>query len=214
MTHADRIIAFLQRNPDRWFSDDEISAALAIRPRQTVNQVARRLAQENRILRELVQGKTRNTIPSSKISDTVLPEGEVAPIPQSSDKSSDALPGLSPKQFEELAARAMSAHFAKALRLGTVPGIPKRFDFVSPDGTIVGDAKYFTLVGGERLPPAKFSVIAEYVWLLQHAEAERRFLVFGNDRRVPERWLKTYGRLANGVEFYFLDVDGNVHQLS
>jgi hypothetical protein len=28
---------------------------------------------------------------------------------------------------------------------------------VSEDGEIVGDAKFYTLVEGERLPPAKFS---------------------------------------------------------
>jgi hypothetical protein len=50
----------------------------------------------------------------------------------------------------------------------------------------VGDAKYYTLVGGKRLLPAKFSVIAEHVWLLEKTEALGTSLVFGNERRVPE----------------------------
>jgi hypothetical protein len=91
--------------------------------------------------------------------------------------------------------------------------VPKEFDLVSADRSIVGDAKYFTMVGGERLPPAKFSVIAEHVWFLQHASAMRRFLVFGNDARVPQQWLKRYGSLAEGVEFYFLGWDGEVRTL-
>ena len=84
---------------------------------------------------------------------------------------------------------------------------------VSPDGSIVGDAKYFTLVRGQRLPPAKFSVIAEHVWLLERTGAPTTFLVFGNDRQVPELWLRRYGDLASGIAFYFLTDDGELEQL-
>jgi len=34
---------------------------------------------------------------------------------------------------------------------------------MSPDRRVVGDAKYFSLVGGIGLPAAKFSIIAEHV---------------------------------------------------
>ncbi|MFN2242037.1 MAG: hypothetical protein ACK2U2_07105, partial [Anaerolineae bacterium] len=84
------------------------------------------------------------------------------------------------------------------------------WDMVSPDGDIVGDAKYFTLVHGQRLPPAKFSVIGEHVWLLEKTEAPTTFLVFGNDRQVPE----LYGSLVAGVSFFFLDDEGDLEQLS
>jgi hypothetical protein len=117
------------------------------------------------------------------------------------------------QQFELLATRAMSRNFGMPLQKGRVSGVPKEFDLVSADRSIVGEAKYFTMVGGERLPPAKFSVIAEHVWLLQHASAARRFLVFGNDARVPQEWLKRYGNLAQGVESCFLAWDGEVRIL-
>jgi len=68
---------------------------------------------------------------------------------------------LSPRAFEDLARSVMSAHFGAPLVSGQASGVPKEFDMVSPDGSIVGDAKYFTLVRGQRLPPAKFSIIAE-----------------------------------------------------
>ncbi len=112
---------------------------------------------------------------------------------------------LTPAQFEKLARDVMSGHFGLVLREGQAEGVPKRFDLVSPDGSTVGDAKYFTMVRGESLPPAKFSVIAEYVWLLEKTNADRKFLVFGNDRRVPEEWLRRYGHLRDDVEFYFLN---------
>jgi hypothetical protein len=94
-----------------------------------------------------------------------------------------------------------------------VPGVPKEWDMVSPDGHIVGDAKYFTLVHGQRLPPAKFSVIAEHVWLLEKTGAQTTFLVFGNDRQVPELWLQRYGHLVSRVAFCFLADDGRLELL-
>src|SRR5690606_38896762 len=112
---------------------------------------------------------------------------------------------LSPTSFERLAREVMSTHLGAALSVGRVPGVPKFFDLVSADHQIVGDAKFYTLVQGERLPPAKFSVIAEHVWLLEKTGAQRKFLVFGNDKRVPLAWLDRYGPLAADVGFYFLD---------
>jgi hypothetical protein len=122
--------------------------------------------------------------------------------------------GLTADAFEKLAQQRMSEHFGVSLAPGTVPGVPKRFDLVSPDKAIVGDAKYFTLVRGQRLPPAKFSVIAEHVWLLEKTGAATRFLVFGNDRQVPELWLARYGKLAFEVAFYFLTDEGELGPLT
>jgi hypothetical protein len=121
---------------------------------------------------------------------------------------------LSPRAFEALAQKVMSDHFQLRLTPGEVPGVPKRFDLVSPDKDIVGDAKYYTFVRGQRLPPAKFSVVAEYVWLLEKTEAAVKFLVFGNDRQVPQLWLKRYGHLAADIPFYFLADSGRLEQLT
>ena len=107
----------------------------------------------------------------------------------------------------------MSEHFSISLTSGEVPGVPKKFDMVSKEYSIVGDAKYYTLVGGKRLPPAKFSVIAEYVWLLEKTAAPTTFLVFGNQRDVPILWLELYGTLVSTVDFYFLTDDGDLELL-
>jgi len=120
---------------------------------------------------------------------------------------------LTPRAFEDLARVVMSTHFGVPLAPGQVPGVHKEWDMVSTDGDIVGDAKYFTLVHDQRLPPAKFSVIAEHVWLLEKTGALKTFLVFGNDRQVPEIWLQRYGTLASGVSFYFLSDDGRLELL-
>lgn len=122
--------------------------------------------------------------------------------------------GSSSKQFEEFARQVLSKQFGAALDPATLRGIPKLFDYVSPDREVVGDAKFLTLVRGRSLPPAKFSNIAEHVWLLQKSEAKRRFLVFGNDKTVPIRWLQKYGHLVNDVEFYFLGNEGKLEMLN
>ena len=120
---------------------------------------------------------------------------------------------LTLREFEVLAAEILGTHFGKSLSPANVGNVPKTFDLVSEDSRFVGDAKYYTLVGGERLPPAKFSIIAEHVWLLQNSSAEKKFLVFGNDRRVPEFWLRRYGHLVGKVEFYFLSDTGELEVL-
>lgn len=117
------------------------------------------------------------------------------------------------REFESKARDAMNEHFNTNFREGTKDdvknlGHPKKFDMVSPDGKYVGDAKYLALVHRERYPPAKMMEICAHVWLLEKVpKAAHRFMVFGNQRRVPEWWLETYGNLPRNVKFYFLDVE-------
>lgn len=85
-----------------------------------------------------------------------------------------------------------------------VGGVKKKFDLVSPDAKIVGDAKSYRNLPS---PSAKWSAIAEYVWLLQHTTAQRRFLVFGNSDLVPSRWLLRFAPLCRDIEFLFVDGD-------
>lgn len=121
--------------------------------------------------------------------------------------------GMSWQQFEELARKAMAQHFGVRLEEKNPKGFPKRFDMVSPDGTIVGDAKYLTLVHGTGFPPAKMMEITGHVWLLEKVNAKTRFLVFGNQREVPEKWIEKYGDYKQNVDFYFLDKKGNLEKL-
>jgi hypothetical protein len=115
--------------------------------------------------------------------------------------------------FELIAQRVMSLYFGAKLGRRRLPGIPKTFDLVSDDAEIIGDAKFYTLVRGVGAPSAKKSVIAEYVWLLEKTSAKRKFLAFGNDIRVPEAWLRTYGDMLKGIEFYFITQEDRLTQL-
>jgi hypothetical protein len=151
--------------------------------------------------------------------------GFYVPVTMTPSPESDGLDGgsgeepsiattMSATEFEEHARKAMSRHYGVSLRKVLSGEMIKRFDFCSDDRSIVGDAKFFTLVAGERLPPAKFSIIAEHVWLLENTPATHKFLAFGNQREVPKQWLARYGRLVSGVDFYFIEPDGEVTRIT
>ena len=114
-----------------------------------------------------------------------------------------------PAEFENQVRIVMSNYFKKNLSPGQISDIPKLFDMISEDKKIVGDAKFLTMVKGKFLPPAKFSIIAEHVWLLEKTDATEKFLIFGNDRRVPESWLKKFGKYVHDVDFFFYETRNN-----
>ena len=107
----------------------------------------------------------------------------------------------------------MGEYFGKTFSPCRLDDWPKLFDMASDDFHIVGDAKYYSMVRGKYLPPAKFSVISEHVWMLEKIDASTRFLVFGNDIRVPEEWLKRYRNYVENVDFYFLHDNGEIRRL-
>ena len=88
-----------------------------------------------------------------------------------------------------MARKTMSDYFGVRLVEKKPRGFPKKFDMVSVDGTIIGDAKYLTLVHGKKFPPAKMMEITGHVWLLEKVNVNIRFLVFGNQKEVPNLWL-------------------------
>lgn len=126
-------------------------------------------------------------------------------------------PDTARPSFEERARYVLSNYFGVDLVPGFVPGVLKKFDFVSYDlvsydREIVGEGREFSL--GARRPTHKLATISEQVWLLEKTRAPVTFLVFGNDRRVPELWLKDYGSLLSGMKFFFLHDDNRLELLT
>jgi len=200
VTYAERILDYVWSVAPDGATNGELARHLGIRSQQTVYMLTQQLMRAGRI-----RGQRSGTIWVFHAADepgTSLVMGLA--------RVNDSPPA---SRFEALARRVLAVHYSVALPPGSVPGVPKRFDFVSPDMHIVGDAKYFTRVGGVGLPPAKFSIIGEHVWLLQKTEAPTTFLVFGNDRQVPMRWLERYAELASTVTFYFLSDAGDLERL-
>lgn len=109
--------------------------------------------------------------------------------------------------FEARAVEAMASLTERPMRKATIAvcGSPRSFDAVSDDGRVVGDAKRLTW--GLNQPAAKLSGLSEIVLHLSQVHCNRRLLVCGGDRRVPEKFLDRWRGLTQelGVEVYFLD---------
>jgi len=110
----------------------------------------------------------------------------------------------SAKQFEGIAREFLSKIWGVDLKqkIVKISEVEKIFDMVSSDESYIGDAKFMKNI---PVPAAKWSDISEYVWLLQKTKAKRKFLVFGQDKEIPQRYLKRYSSLVLDIEFYFFD---------
>ncbi|MEW5956532.1 MAG: hypothetical protein AB1801_02330 [Chloroflexota bacterium] len=206
MTQVEQILNYFWSIAPDGATNRQIAEALGIRSQQGVYRTTRDLMYRRRIRGEQV-GKTWYFYALDE------PDVELASTSPSTIRSRSVGSELTPAEFETMARQVMGRHYGVVLSPGQVGDVPKQFDFVSPDEQVVGDAKYYTLVGGTGLPPAKFSVIAEHVWLLEKIQAREKFLIFGNDRQVPVLWLKRYGSLITAVAFYYLSDAGKLELL-
>ncbi len=208
-TNADRVLHFLQSIAPERATNGDIRARTGVKPHQQVFQITQRLMHQGKIKGRQVGSEWHFWTESTKAASQ-QPEPQTPRVKTVGEEQEP----LSPSEFEGLARKVLGQHYGVELTSAKVSGVPKVFDLVSEATGHVGDAKYYTMVGGERLPPAKFSVIAEHVWLLEKTGAREQFLVFGNDRRVPMQWLDKYGGLVSGVTFYFLTDDGQLERLT
>ncbi len=110
------------------------------------------------------------------------------------------------QEFETYATDFLFNEWNVLLKMADVQinGVSKNFDIVSDDEAYIGDVKFLKNI---KVPAAKFSGISEYVWLLQQTNAKHKFMIFGRDIEIPERWLKKYSPLEKDVVFYFLKDD-------
>jgi hypothetical protein len=214
-----KVVAYIENIAPGWATNTDIELATQIHPHQQVFQITQRLMKAGMIIGE--QGRSgREGEWTFSVLSWNIPVRNTQPAaqkpfvpPNQPEKVKTVKDNFTPADFERLAEQVMSRYFGKPLHKGSFPGVPKEFDLVSEDRSVAGDAKYFTLVKGSALPPAKFSVIAEHVWLLEKTQAKHKFLVFGNQREVPNQWLKRYGHLVQDVEFFYLSNDDKLEIL-
>lgn len=204
-TNVERVMDYLWSVGPQGASNAQICQATGVEPHQQVYMITQELKRKGRI-KSRKDGREWVFSIGESTEELLRSTGSAA--------YNTPLPKLNASQFEELARKVFGQRFNTPLQPGQIAGVPKLFDLVSPNGEFVGDAKYYTLVGGQHLPPAKFSIIAEHVWLLEKTQAQHKFLVFGNDIEVPRRWLARYGHLRWEVAFYFLTDEGEVIELS
>jgi hypothetical protein len=214
MSNRDLILRHLLFVYPHEVTNSDLVKATHIQPHQQVFVITSRLLEQG-----LISGRKQGKewffkAKPSDVTNTVKAQVAHAPIATPSIPSGIEETDIGSASFEQMARDVFSNYFATDLRVGSLPGIPKKWDLLSRDGQIVGDAKYFSLVGGKSLPPAKFSIIAEYVWLLEKTDARKKLMVFGNQIEVPQQWLHKYGSLVKTVKFYFLDNDGVISDLN
>jgi len=203
MTRKEMVLKYLQSIYPDDATNSDIVLATGIEPHPQVFQKTADLRKEGKIAGRQV-GKVWHfqAIPGKKLSNL-----------ESHETLTKSPNEISPKEFEDFARKIFSGYFETQLIKTNIPDIDKNWDFLSEDGSVVGDAKYYTLVQRKKKPPAKFSIIAEHVWLLEKTKAEKKFLVFGNQIEVPRLWLEKYGNLVKDVQFYFLDNHGEITRL-
>jgi len=115
-------------------------------------------------------------------------------------------------EFENHARHFLSQHWHITLRkkqVAITPTFEKEFDLVSDDSTYVGDAKYYMFLDD---PGAQWSAIAEYVWLLEKVNAQKKFMVFGKQKETARQWLDKHRSLVQNIKFYFLS-DNDLEEL-
>lgn len=208
--HEQLIIRALNAIWPDWVTNADLKRRASISTHQAVFAATRALAEAGLIAREQRNGREWyfQALSGTPVAVPAGDSGVPATHPSDTGRSNLA------REFEAKACGALQERFRCQLVSRCVPGVPKCFDFVSEDGEIIGDAKFYDMVRGSGLPPAKFSIIAEHVWLLERTSARHVFLIFGNNRDVPLRWLRKYGHLVQRVVFFFLDPSGQLESLN
>jgi hypothetical protein len=202
MTDKERILAFLSSLSPKSAAISVIQEGAGIEGRYEVYRIAKELLKEGEI----------HGVKGDRGWSFWIGEPDTFPEPVPTPRRRRR--GLGPRRFEALAREIMGEHFQAKLEKGYVGQVHKEFDFVAPYQRVVGDALYFRRPRGTRWAPAKAGIIAERVWMLEKTGAPNTFLVFGNDRNLPEMWLERYGNLVYGVKFYFLSDDGELEELA
>ena len=208
-TLEERIVEHL-RTKGASLDDGELAEALGVR-RPLIAETCRQLEAQGRVVRNMAGG----TRPVPEAAAPATPAPAAAPPPATPARVAVSPPRPPPVEasvastFSDHARRVLSARWGTSLRRGlaALPGGDGHpFEFVSGNGRIVGDVIWLASRG--RSFEAKSAAIAEAVLIVGHVtNADRRFLVFGEERDAVSRWVTRYRLLLDGVELWFLEAD-------
>lgn len=112
--------------------------------------------------------------------------------------------------FEITARHALEHHLSFKLASGKIDinGKTKSFDLVNKAERIVGDVKNYTITSGGNRPSAKYSVLNEYVWLMQLVEQYSghkwtKLLVIGEDYKTAKQYAIEFDKWLDDVNIFF-----------
>ncbi len=87
-----------------------------------------------------------------------------------------------------------------------INGKTKKFDFVDLKHGIVGDCKRYGFTKTGKRPSAKFSILNEYVWLLQKLSPHwKKFIVIGDNESLVRKYVNEYAPWLDEVTIFFSD---------
>ena len=195
--------------------DGELAEALGVHP-PVIAETCRQLEAQGLVVRNMAGGTRPVAVATPPTpappAAPVPPEPAPAPAPLAAPAAPVApapAPGSSQATFPAHARRVLSARWGTTLhrRHAMLPGgVAEAFELVSGNGRIVGDVVWLADRG--RSYEAKAAAIAEAVLIVGHvANADRRFLVFGEAWDTLTRWLTSYRAILDGVEVWFLAGD-------
>ncbi|MGH9790466.1 MAG: hypothetical protein ACRD5W_04580 [Candidatus Acidiferrales bacterium] len=212
-----KILKLLQSDIEKLYDDTELSAAIGLSEKakdvEKVSEACRDLLRSGQIRRfkhdgRMVNGarktewlalRRRDKKEDSKQAIEKRGSVEVAVRPEE---------GLARKDFAERAREVMNEFFGRPLKPQKIGGT-KIWDYVSPDGMVVGDARWFS-----GAVPAARAFISEAVWLLEKVGAVQKFVVFGGELEVPRQWLELWATLCpDDIALFYLDNKGELHEL-
>lgn len=214
-THREEILAFLEKEK-RAYCDDCLAEKLEIQPRQTVNAICRRLAEEGMIARE---SAWCNRCMGWKIHNYHL-RG-----PRSRDEEArpeDRRPlRLDSKGFEKRVKlyfeRELSTNLNSRVSLRVGRNLKHKFDLVSSDGNIVIECKSYTWTRSGKWPSAKIAHANEALFYLSRVKAGHKLLVMREDVNsrgdsLVETYVRRYQGLMDDVEIWSFVVGKSLHE--
>lgn len=216
MTKAD-ILKLLQKDTDKLYDDKELCDALgtgnSTKEHERVAEACRELLRAGQIRRfkhegRMVNGARKTQFLALRRRDKKDDGGSAIEKRGAVDVTVRAEEGLARKDFSERAREVMNEFFGRPLKPRKIGGT-KIWDYVSPDGMVVGDARWFT-----GSVPAARAFVSEAVWLLEKVGAVQKFIVFGGEADVPRQWLELWATLcAEDIALFYLDNKGELHEL-
>ncbi len=207
--NEDRILDFLEKE-NIGYCDDCLSVKLRIFPRQQVNQICRRLRVRGILIREKGLCLMCRKYKILNFHVKVLRRIEKMPQAPSEEKA----PILEEEQIREIISEFLGIPLSKEKL--SIFGKEKEFDLVNIEARVVGDIKFYRYSGAT--PSAEFSIICEYVWLMEKLEESssskwRKIIVGSGNRETFEKYAKNFHPWLGNVEIYFVDNKSKVQKI-
>lgn len=196
-THSEEILAFLE-GAKRGYCDDCLAEELEIQPRQQVNAICNRLAEEGIVARQWAwcDRCERWKIHNYHLRRPRTPGEEARPEDQGFEERVKL-------HFE----RELSTNLSSRVPLRVGKELEHKFDLVSPDESIVIECKSYTWTRSGNWPSAKIAHANEALFYLSRVKAGRKLLVLQEDinsrgSSLVETYVRRYQGLMDDVEIW------------